>query len=80
MLEPGIMIEEFQFDHLAGTNGGYVQVNVYVGMMPAKKAHERIVWYKENSKVCILLKELDIPFDVIGMREHGQQVVIKEES
>lgn len=80
MLEPGIMIEEFQFDHLAGTNGGYVQVNVYVGKMPPNKAKARLDWYKENSKVCILLDKLDIPFDVIAMRDHGQQVVIREES
>ena len=80
MLEPGIMIEEVQFDHLAGTNGGYVQVNVYVGKMPPNKVKERILWYKENSKVCILLKKMDIPFDVIAMRDHGQQVVIREES
>ena len=77
-MEAGIRIEEFQFRELQ-LNDGYVQVNVYVGNLPPTRVKARLLEYETTSKVCKLLTKLEIPFDVVAMRDYDSPQVMIEQ-
>jgi len=61
-------LEQFDFSHIQA-QGGYVQINIFVGKMPPSRVNNYIKKYSANLKLCKLLDEMEIPFDLIPFRE-----------
>ncbi len=67
-------MEQFDFSHIQ-QHGGYVQINVFVGRMAPTRIPKYLQKYESNLQVCKLLKESEIPYDLIPFREHENSIV-----